>query len=187
MNMRNTFEKGAAVLALTGALGAPALATTQPVFYNVLNVSSTLTTPFVADDSLRLDTLVTAETGQLNQSITFTVGAGVDEFFGRAAWEISTAEGPGPRLVGVNIDLVDAFNTVVASDTFEGVIGGFAVSTIAGSITPGVYTLVATGNGVRESSLDATISFAGAVPEPQTYALMLAGLGIVALRCIRRI
>jgi hypothetical protein len=182
MKNRKAFEAVAAAVVLTGALSTPALATTQPVFFNVLNATSTLTTPFASGDTLRLDTLVTQEFGALDKSITFTVAAGVTEFFGRAAWEISTPQGPGPRLVGVNIDLLDASDSVVASDTFEGVIGGFAVSSIAGAITPGVYTMRATGNGVRESSLDATISL---VPEPQTNALMLAGLGIVAL-CSRR-
>jgi PEP-CTERM motif-containing protein len=159
-------------------------AETQPVNFNVLNVDAVLPTPFAAGDNLRLNTLVTDEIGPLNQSITFTVGPGISAFTGEAAWEVSTAGGTAPRLTGVNLDLFDASNTLIASDTFVGVLGGFAHSTLAGAIGPGTYKLVATGTGVRDSSLDVTVSFA--VPEPQAYLLTLAGLGVAGFTARRR-
>lgn len=169
-----------------GAMLPLANATTQPVFFNVLNASATLPTPFAGGDNLRLDTLVTTQVGALLQEITFTVAAGVGSFTGKAAWEVSTATDTAPRLVGVNIDIFNAGNTLVASDTFAGVLAGYAHSTFASAITPGTYRMVATGTGVRDSSLDVTLSFINAIPEPQTYALLLAGLGVVGLASRRR-
>ena len=168
---------------LVAALSAPAHAVTRVVEFNVLNATAMLPTPFVAGDTLLLDTTVTQETGPLSQSITFTLGAGVTGLTGRAAWEISTAAGPGPRLTGVNIDIFDAGNSLVFSDTFAGVLGGFAVSALNGPIGPGTYRLVATGTAVRDTVLDVSIT---AVPEPGVYSLLLAGLGVVCLRARRR-
>lgn len=179
------FKKAALASAATlvAALALPAHAVTKVVEFNVLNASATLATPFLSGDTLMLDTTVTQETGALLQSITFTLGAGVTGLTGRAAWEISTATGPGPRLIGVNIDILDASNTLVFSDAFTGALGGFAISSLNGAIGPGTYHLVATGTAVRDAVLDLSIS---AVPEPGPYALLLAGLGVVGLLSRRR-
>lgn len=180
----------AVALFACAAFAGTASAVTRPVTFNVLNASATLATPFAAGDDLRLDTLVTNDTGALLQSITFTLGAGVTDLTGEAAWEISTATGTGPRLTGVNIDIFDAGNALVTSDSFAGVLGRFAISTFEAAIGPGTYRMVATGTGVRASSLDVTLSFIGTaptvVPEPETYALMLAGLGLIGFRARRR-
>jgi len=165
-----------ALLCAGAALTLSAQAVTQAVSTNTLNIAVTLPTPVLAGDNLRLDTLVTSGPGALLQSITFTVGAGVGSLVGGAAWEISTAAGTGPRLIGVNIDLFNSGNALVASDSFVGTLGGFAHSTFANAIGPGTYKLVATGTAVRDASLDVTLSFVTAVPEPHTAGLMLAGL-----------
>jgi hypothetical protein len=177
-----------APLLLSAALLPQAQAATQAVSFNVLNASATLSTPFAAGDNLRLDTLVTTQFGPLLQTVNFVVGAGVNSFSGQASWEVGTATGTGPRLIGVNIDIFDFANNLVVSDTFAGTLAGFGLSTFANTaITPGVYHLVATGTGVRDSSLDVTLSFAaGVVPEPGTYGLLLAGLGVVGLVARRR-
>lgn len=173
----------ALVLLIAGGTPQSAHAVTQAVQFNVLNASATLPTPFAAGDNLRLDTLVTTQVGSLLQTITFTVGAGVSNLTGEAAWEVSTAAGTGPRLIGVNLDIFDASNALVTSDSFAGTLGGFAISTFTGAIGPGTYRLVATGTGVRDSSLDVTLSFAGAVvPAPATWALLLTGIGALGLR-----
>lgn len=173
----------AALAAFVAGASLPAHAETTVVQFNVLNASATLTTPFNLGDTLILDTVVTPETGALSQSITFTVAAGVTSLLGRAAWEISTAAGPGPRLIGVNIDVLDAGNNLVLSDTFAGTLGGLAVSTLDGAIGPGTYRMVATGNAVRDAVLGVSISM---VPEPSTYGLMLIGMGVVGLLARRR-
>ena len=121
--------------------------------------------------------------------MTFTVGPSISAFAGSAAWEISTATGTGPRLIGVNIDIFNSANALVASDAFAGVLAGFALSTFDALIGPGTYKLVATGTAVRDASLDVSLSFTGPptpVPEPETYALLLAGLGLLRLATTRR-
>lgn len=173
-------------LLLAATFAQQAQATTQVVTLNVLNASATLAVPFLAGDNLRLNTYST-QVGALLQTITFTVGAGVGSFSGQGAWEISTATGNGPRLIGVNLDVFDAGNALVASDSGVAVGNGFATSSFASTvINPGVYRLVATGTGVRDSSLDVTLSFATAVPEPGTLAMLLAGLGVVGLLARKR-
>ncbi len=176
-----------AVLA-AAALATQAQAATQAVQFNVLNATATLPAPLLAGDSLVLDTLVTTQTGALLQTINFTVGASVGNLGGQAVWEIDTATGTGPRLIGVNIDIFNnSTNALVTSDVFAGTLGGFAVSTFASAIAPGSYRLVATGTGVRDSVLDVTLNFTAAVvPEPATYAMMLAGLGLAGLMARRR-
>ncbi|MDO9092471.1 MAG: PEP-CTERM sorting domain-containing protein [Rubrivivax sp.] len=179
------FRRLALALVASAAFSLPALADTQVVTFNVLNASATLGTPFSNGDNLRLNTLVTTETGPLMQSITFTVDGSASILNGAAVWEVGTADGIGPRLIGVNLDIFNATTSaLVASDSFAGTLAGFATSTFANTnISPGLYRLVATGTGIRESSLDVTVSF---IPEPGTYALMLAGLGVVGLMVRRR-
>lgn len=65
-------------------------------------------------------------------------------------------------------------------------LGGFAHSTFDSLIGPGTYRMVATGTGVRDSSLDVTLSFIQAIPEPESLALMLAGLGVIGFVAGRR-
>jgi hypothetical protein len=175
----------ALAIAVAALCCGAAHATTQAVNFNVLTASATLPTPLTAGDVLHLNTLVTGAVGALNQSITFSLGAGVTTLTGEAVWEVSTATGTAPRLTGVNIDIFDASNTLVTSDTFAGTLGGFAISTFASAIGPGTYRLVATGTGVRDSSMDVTLAFAP-VPEPGALSLMIAGLGAVGALVRRR-
>jgi hypothetical protein len=176
------------LLALACAYGT-AQATTQSVDFNVLQASATLPTPLMAGDVLHLNTLVTTAVGALNQSITFSVASGVDSLLGEAVWEISTAAGTAPRLLGVNIDIFDSTNTLVTSDTFTGTLGGFAISNLAGAIGPGTYHLLATGTGVRDSSLDVSLTFASVtpVPEPGSWGLMVMGVGAISAFMRRRL
>ena len=169
---------------MVGALcGGTAQAANQSVSFANLTASATVATPIAVGDTLLVNTLVTNEVGSLMQSVTFTVGAGATSFIGGATWQISTAAGPGPRLIGVNIDIFGPGNVLVGSDTITGTLGGFAVSSLAGAITPGIYTMVATGTGVRESVMDISVSI---VPEPGALLLMLAGLGAVGFIAVRR-
>jgi hypothetical protein len=171
---------GAAALAalLSALMALPAAAETQYVWYGNLAASATVATPLDGGDNLFVEAFVT-ERGALNQVTTFTLGEGVD-FNGLAGWIIDTADGQGPRLVGVNLDIVDASSNVVYSDTFTGVLGGFAHSSFLGSLGPGTYTLVATGNVVRDGAIDISLSFTSPIPEPATYGMLAGGLGVLA-------
>lgn len=174
----------AAAVGLAAACAAPALAETQLVSFDRLVASATVAPPLGAGDTLFVDTIVTQETGALNQAVTFTVAPGAGLLEGFAAWEVTSAASAGPRLVGVNIDIFDAVNNLVVSDSFAGLLAGFAHSTLLASIAPGTYTLIATGTGVRDSSLDISLTFA--VPEPGTVAMLLAGLGLLGAVARRR-
>jgi hypothetical protein len=162
-----------------GALVQEAAATTQVVAFDRLTEAATVAPALQIGDALVLDTLVSQETGSLLQSITFTLASAFN-LQGEAAWEINTPAGSGPRLVGVNIDIFDSSNALVFSDTFEGVLAGFAHSTLAGDIAAGTYTLVATGTGVRDSSLDVSMTLGSPAPEPATYGMLLSGIGLLA-------
>jgi hypothetical protein len=165
----------------------PSQAATQAVKLDVLNAIVTLPTPFLGGDTLVLDTLVTTQTGALSQTVNFTVGASVIAVSGDAVWQISTAAGSGPRLIGVNLDVFNnTTNLLVVSDSAPAVVGGFAVSSFAATaLGPGSYRLVATGTGVRDSVLNLSLNFA-AVPEAGTLALMLAGLAAMTGIAARR-
>ena len=183
MTSNSRFKLAPLALVAAVALASTAHAATQTVSFNTLVASATVAAPLAFGDNLVMNTLVTASTGALTQTITFTVASGVNAFVGDAVWQTSTATGTGPRLTGVNVDIFNSANALVASDNFLGTLGGFAVSSFASAITPGTYRLVATGTGVRDSVLDVSLSF---VPEPGTYVLMLAGLGMVGFMARRR-
>jgi hypothetical protein len=183
MKARIASKAGAAIALTCAALSQPALATTKEIDYSTLVASATAATPLAAGDTLFLNTFTT-ERGALDQTTTFTVAAGVAELAGYAAWEVTTAAGNAPRLLGVNIDIFNASNNLVYSDSFAGVLAGFAHSTLSGPLGAGTYHLVATGTGVRDSSLDISLTLAP-VPEADAYALTLAGLGLIGFM-IRR-
>lgn len=170
--------------ALAAMLMHPASAATQSVTYTTLTADTTVPTPLDLGDNLFIDTFTT-DHGELSQRTTFTLYGDAD-FDGLAGWIVDTADGRGPRLVGVNIDIVDADNNVVASDTFTGVLGGFAHSDFSGTLAQGTYTLVATGNALRDASLDISLSILVPVPEPATYGMLLGGLAVLGALTRRR-
>lgn len=166
-------------LCCSGAWYTTALASTQTVFLDALNVSDQVAPPLAAGDVLFVDTTVRGQTGALSQTVTFTVATGVTAVSGLAQWVISTAAGPGPRLVGVNFDLLGPGNVLIVTDAFSSTLGGIAVSTFPGTpLAPGTYTLRATGTGVRESVFDLALEFAGTpppVPAQETGTLPVQG------------
>ena len=131
-----------------------------------------------------LDTPVTQETGNLLQSITFTL-ASTFNLQSEMAWVTNTATETWPRFSGVDIDLLDLSNSLVASDTLAGVLAGFSHVAFSGDLDPDTYTFIATGTGVRASSMDLSMMVGATAPEPATYGLhlyglLLAGLGLLA-------
>lgn len=194
--MRNSVRLGLLPLICFVAYGGfvqGASAAVQSVNYGNLVASATVATPLDAGDTLFLNTFTTETggVGSLHEETTFTVGPGVASFIGRAAWEVGGAN--EPNLGGVNIRILDASSTEVANDTFAGVLAGFAHSTFGPgatplSIGPGTYTLIATGNGTRASSLDISLTFAQTVvPEAGTFSMLIAGMAVLGLLVRRRL
>jgi len=149
--------------------------------------SQTVTNPITAADVLVMSGMLTSGAGAVTNSTSFTAGAGVVGISLDAVWRSGSA-GDTLRLIGVNIDLIDNANTVVASDSFIGVLGGFAHSELDfGALTPGVdYTLRLTGTNVDVGQYVVDASFA-AVPVPGAAILMMTALGgLGALRLRRR-
>ena len=172
----------------SGALplqGASVVAPTA--FLTALTDSRVITEALGAGDSLIVDSLVTSAVGPLMQSVSFTLDSGVDGLSASVLWEIDTAAGAGPRLIGFNGDLFDAnTNTLVYSDVFLGTLGGYAHSAFDGAIGPGAYRLVLSGTAVRDASLNFILSFTGTpvsvgVSAPSEGGLFIAALTLLAL------
>jgi hypothetical protein len=151
-------------------------ATSYPVAYAYLNASATVGSTLEDGDSLLVDTLVTTEIGELLQITTFTVGSSVDSVHGVAAWQVSDPN--GPRIVDVDIEIRDAADNLIVSDTFSGLLSEFAHSTLDAALAPGTYRLIVTGTAERESVVDVSLTFA---PEPGTAFLLLSGLAFTAV------
>lgn len=96
---------------------------------------------------------------------TLTFRAGSTSASLSAGWLIGP---PSNRTVGVNIDIIDAFNNVVATDTFLGVAGDLASSQlIATGLIPGAqYRVVITGTAVGVLGRYQIDLVDGSVPPP---------------------
>lgn len=147
--------------------------------------AQTFTTPLIDGDDLAITGLLDNGAGAVSNSIRFTAGPTADRIDLDATWHVGSA-GDTLRMVGFNLDLIDGSNTVVASDAFVGLMGGFAHSTLsfAGLVDGGLYELRLTANNTNTSHyiLDAKLS---AVPLPG--AALLFGPALAALGfCNRR-
>jgi len=116
-------------------------------------------------------------------------------------WIIGGTTDP-QRTVGVNVDIFDASNSLVASDSFQGITDGQAFSQLtASSIGPGAYTLRFTGTAalggryrIHLTTNEVPPGFEAIVdsppvtnvPEPESWALLAAGLVALVGRGIRR-
>ena len=154
---------------------------------------------FVAGDEMQIDGVLT-ESGSIRDAIVLRVRN--DNLSAGIEWLVA----PGPlRTIGVNVDLFDASNLIVATDSFVGTTDGQAFSQLAVSgLIPGDYTLLFTGNaldggrfrinlttdptapGFEPIPIDSTSSN---VPEPQPLLLLVIGAAsiIVSTRRTRPI
>jgi hypothetical protein len=174
--------------------GGTAAVPSSPIVSGALKSSETIATPFLAQDTLYLNSMVTGQTGALEKTMEFTLGDGITGFSGLANWTISTADGTAPRLTGVNINLLDANDVLLFSDTFAGVLAGNANSVFTdAALTSGTYKLVVSGSAARDVNLNVALTFAGTRPpgsssvpagDPATFVLL--GAGLSALGGIRR-
>ena len=116
--------------------------TSQAVFDTRVG-AKTLVGNFAPGDELQIDGILT-ETGSIFDDVKLTVTSST--LSAGIVWLVA----PGPlRTTGVNVDVFDANDVLVASDAFLGVIDGQAFSQFSiGSLTPGNYTLRFTGNAL---------------------------------------
>lgn len=99
----------------------------------------------------------------IKDTLTFRAGSASASL--SAAWLIGP---PSNRTVGVNIDIIDAFDNVVATDTFLGVSGDLASSQlIATGLFPGAqYRVVIIGTAVNVLGRFQIDLVDGSVPPP---------------------
>ncbi len=130
----------------------------KTAFFTTLQDNRTIATTLLPGETLLVDTLVTSQTGPLAHTVNFTPAAGIDRFTGELVWMTSSAIGTGPRLTGVNVDVIDANGMLVASDAFSGILSGFAHATLTGTLGAGVHRIVVTGTGQRDAALGLSLS-----------------------------
>jgi hypothetical protein len=93
--------------------------------------------------------------------------------------------GVGYDVTGVTFD-GNLFSPVI-NFTLPGVMGVDVWQYLVPTVSNSVHTIVVTGNAIGGSTVGFTGSIAvTAVPEPTTYALLLAGLGVVGFVASRR-
>ena len=149
--------------------------------------SQTISTPLTAADALAISGYLDSGAGAVTNITSFSVGAGVGGIELDAVWR-SGAAGDALRLIGVNIDLLDSTSTVIASDTFSGVLNGFALSTLSFvGLAAGDYSIRLTGTNenIGQYIIDATFT---PVPLPAAILMLapaLAGLGFTGRRSQR--
>jgi hypothetical protein len=150
---------------------------------------------FVDGDQLFIDGAMPDDAiGTISNDFKFTttastLSAGIE-------WIVGDPNDP-QRTIGVNVDILDANNVVVASDTFQGVFDGQAFSQILPvTLLPGTYTARFTGianlAGRYRIHLSTDTTAPGfdpivdlppaAVPEPGSLALAAAALALLLAR-----
>lgn len=134
------------------AVGAVALASAAHATSRVVDINNAVATvgagSIVSGGELLVRGLSRAGTSVVNV-ISFTPGDSSLSL--EASWIVLGARF---RLLGVNIDLIDGSGNVIASDTFQGLFGGTAISTLeATGLVPGTrYQLKLTGIAAGRAS-----------------------------------
>lgn len=116
-------------------------------------------------DAFVAQTTVRTPAPSITQTTRFTPGVSNAGIAGSLRWAVADTV----RLIGVNLDLFDSNGNLVGSDTFNGLIGSYAVSSFnTGPLTAGEeYELVMTGvgTGLSFANLVATIKEVPASPD----------------------
>lgn len=134
------------------------------------------------------DTLAAGNSGaSFDDHFTFTVEGTTGWNFDAVVSSISRTASTGLDITGLSLYSV-AGDTLVASgmQMSSGAIDVWTVST--NSLAAGDYYLAVSGNLVSAdaASFGGAVALAAPVPEPETYGMMLAGLGVVGFLARRR-
>lgn len=133
---------GGVLAALGPAHGAPLTLT-----YDSYGETKVLSTPLDPSTPIRMDGLLPDRGGSAVRNV-LTFKAGSSDLSLSAGWLTAPVD---VRTIGVNIDLFDSSNSLVASDSFLGTTGALASSRMiaSGLSTGAVYSLVMTGTAVQ--------------------------------------
>jgi len=120
---------------------------------------------------------------EISYDFSLLAGSNLEGFIGQAGTDFELIESTGTSFTLSPITLENILVDGVAASTFVAQDGGFAF-TFAG-LTSGSHTLTVRGVGVPEyGAFVGTVT--AAIPEPATYGLLLAGLGVVGAVASRR-
>jgi hypothetical protein len=145
----------AASLVAIGLVGAPA-AMAESRVVDINRASATVSVGRIASGGEILARGLSVAGKAVTNVIRFRPGEGALRV--NTSWVVGEADAKF-RLVGVNVDLLDASGTVVASDEFQGLVAGTALSTLlTDGLIPGtLYQLRLTGSAVGRGSYSMAI------------------------------
>lgn len=170
-------------LALAG-LATAASASTSP---RVFNIGPLTTTPYINTAVVTAGTVFTLpSSGTLQFNFTdrynFSVG---NNILGSTAVNVDLDVGPfGFHISNLRLDLFNAGNSWLAGDIVSGPLDNTV--NINQLVTAGNYYFLVRGFADGALTNQGIYTFTAAVPEAETYAMLLAGLGLVGYMVQRR-
>ena len=185
--MKITFKQSLVALALAGTFGVAQAQTTT-----ALNPAGDLTHDLGADPTSENVYVVTHDTGSFSDVFTFSVTNPRDTVTSAVSLEQPNLDGSGFDyfIEGGSFGLYSDADgdgmggTLISQTTF----GGDSTSLSADGIAAGSYYWAVAGNA--SGDLGGIYNFTtntAPIPEPETYALMLAGLGLLGFVGKRRL
>lgn len=120
---------------------------------------------------------------EISYDFSLSAASGLTGFIGQAGTDFELIEAATTEFALTPITLETILVDGVAASTFVAQGAGFAFS--FGTLSSGSHTLTVRGVGVPEYGAFVG-SVTAAIPEPTTYALLLAGLGVVGAVASRR-
>ena len=114
--------------------------------------------------------------------LAFTIGS--SDIIGSLSGTV--AKVLGNQITFTQFDIVNAAHTVLIDGSTFGSGGKISFGSLDGSVPGSSYFLHIAGTNVGNATYNGTLSITSAVPEPETYGMMLAGLGLMGFVARRR-